>query len=81
MMGTSQKALCLGLDFRDGAPELPSSVALAPHSKGVGTSEELILDLSQVVNSGIFQLGEASANQTQRNHLYATLFLNLLPLP
>ena len=67
-MGISQRAPCFGLDSLDGAPELPSSVALAPRSKGFGTSEELIVDPSQVVSLGNLQLGEASANPTQPNH-------------
>ena len=48
------------------APELSSSVELAPPSKGVGTSEELIEHIIPKFGLG-FQLGEAPANQTKPN--------------
>ena len=48
------------------APELSSSVALAPPSKGVGTSEELIVHISSSVDSALSARGGAcKQNQTK----------------
>ena len=74
MIGTSHRALFLGAVPGKGstlsrvrstsAPELSSSVALVPLSKG-GTSEDLIIHTSHEVQIRRFQNGEAPANQTK----------------
>ena len=73
MIGTSHRALFLGAVPGKGstlsrvrstsAPELSSSVALVPLSKGVGTSEDLIMHPSQKVWIRHLQLGDSPENQ------------------
>ena len=65
-LNTSGNGSTLSRDCTTNSLELSISVTLAPLSKGVGASEELMVHLSHEIIARHFQLREAPTNRTNR---------------